>query len=43
MNTKVSGRESVNAAAEPGRDLSETEFFDGSESVRATGPIPAVS
>jgi hypothetical protein len=35
MNTKVSGRESVNAAAEPGRDLFEIDVFDGRESVRA--------
>ena len=35
MNTKVSGRESVNGAAEPGRDLLETDVFDVTESVRA--------
>jgi hypothetical protein len=35
MNTNVSGRESVNAASEPGRDLLETDVFDGRESVRA--------
>ena len=35
MNTKVSGRQSVNAAAEPGRDLLEIDVFDGRESVRA--------
>jgi hypothetical protein len=35
MNTKVSGRESVNAAAEPGRDLLEIDVFDRTKSVRA--------
>jgi hypothetical protein len=35
MNTKVSGRESVNVAAEPGCDFLEIDVFDGTESVRA--------
>src|SRR5437773_10860107 len=35
MNTKVSGRESLNGAAEPGRDLLEIDVFDGTKSVRA--------
>jgi len=34
MNTKVSGRESLNGAAEPGRDLLEIDVFDGTKSVR---------
>jgi len=35
MNAKVSGRESLNGAAEPGRDLLEIDVFDGTKSVRA--------
>ena len=35
MNASVSGRESLNGAAEPGRDLLETDVFDGTKSVRA--------
>jgi hypothetical protein len=35
MNAKVSRRESLNGAAEPGRDLLETDVFDGAKSVRA--------
>ena len=35
MNTCVSGRESLNGAAEPGRDLLEIDVFDGTKSVRA--------
>ena len=35
MNAKVSGRESLNGAAEPGRDLLETDVFDGTKPVRA--------
>src|SRR5439155_14887059 len=35
MNTKVSRRESLNGAAEPGRDLLEIDVFDGTQSVRA--------
>jgi hypothetical protein len=35
MNTKVSGRESINGAAESGRDLLETDVFDGTQSMRA--------
>jgi hypothetical protein len=35
MNASVSGRESLNAAAKPGRDLLETDVFDGTKSVRA--------
>jgi hypothetical protein len=35
MDTKVSGRESLNGAAEPGRDLPEIDVFDGTKSVRA--------
>ena len=35
MNTSVSGRESLNGAAEPGRDLLEIDVFDGTKSVRA--------
>lgn len=35
MSTEVSGRESLNGAAEPGRDLLKTDVFDGMESVRA--------
>jgi len=33
MNAKVSGRESLNGAAEPGRDLLEIDVFDGTKSV----------
>jgi hypothetical protein len=35
MNASVSGRESLNGAAEPGRDLQEINVFDGTKSVRA--------
>ena len=35
MNTSVSGRESLNGAAEPGRDLLEIDVFDGTKSARA--------
>jgi hypothetical protein len=35
MNTSVSGRESLNSAAEPGRDLLEIDVFDDTKSVRA--------
>ena len=35
MNAKVSGRESLNSAAEPGRDLLKIDVFDGTKSVRA--------
>ena len=35
MNAGVSGRESLNGGAEPGRDLLETDVFDFRESVRA--------
>jgi hypothetical protein len=35
MNASVSGRESLNGAAEPGRDLLEIDVFDGTKSVRA--------
>jgi hypothetical protein len=35
MNTGVSGRESLNGVAEPGRDLLEIDVFDGRKSVRA--------
>jgi hypothetical protein len=35
MNASVSGRESLNGAAEPGRDLLEMDVFDGTKSVRA--------
>jgi hypothetical protein len=35
MNAKVSGRESLNGAAEPGRDLPEIDVFDGTKFVRA--------
>jgi hypothetical protein len=35
MNASVSGRESLNAAAEPGRDLLEPDVFDLTKSVRA--------
>ena len=35
MNAKASGRESLNGAAEPGRDLLEINVFDGTKSVRA--------
>jgi hypothetical protein len=34
MNAKVSGSESLNGAAEPGRDLLEIDVFDGTKSVR---------
>ena len=34
MNTSVSGRESLNGAAEPGRDLLKIDVFDGAKSVR---------
>jgi hypothetical protein len=34
MNAKVSGRESLNGAAKPGRDLLEIDVFDGTKSVR---------
>jgi hypothetical protein len=35
MNASVSGRESLNGAAEPGRDLLEIDVFDGTKSMRA--------
>jgi hypothetical protein len=35
MSAKVSGRESLNGAAEPGRELLETDVFDGTRPVRA--------
>jgi hypothetical protein len=35
MNASVSGRESLNGAAEPGRDRLEMDVFDGTKSVRA--------
>src|SRR5947209_930358 len=35
MNASVSWRESLNGAAEPGRDLLEIDVFDGTISVRA--------
>jgi hypothetical protein len=35
MNASVSGRESLNGAAEPGRDLLEIDVFDGTKSARA--------
>ena len=35
VNAGVSGRESLNGAAEPGRDLLEIDVFDGTKSVRA--------
>ena len=35
MNTSVSGRESLNGVAEPGRDLLEIGVFDVTKSVRA--------
>ena len=35
MNGKVSGCESLNGAAESGRDLLEMDVFDGTKSVRA--------
>jgi membrane dipeptidase len=34
MNAGVSGRESLNGAAKPGRDLLEIDVFDGTKSVR---------
>jgi hypothetical protein len=34
-NAKVSGGESLNGVAEPGRDFLETDVFDGTKSVRA--------
>jgi hypothetical protein len=36
MNAGVSGRDSLNGAAERGRDRLEIDVFDGSKSVRAT-------
>src|ERR1700722_13207729 len=41
MNAKVSGRESLNGAAEPGRDLLEIDVFDSTKSVRAKNPCNA--
>ena len=35
MQTSLSGREPLNGAAEPGRDLLEIDFFDVTESMRA--------
>ena len=35
MNAGVSRRESLNGAAEPGRDFLEIDVFDGTKSVRA--------
>src|SRR5262245_36632784 len=35
MKTKLSGREPLNGAAEPGRDLLEIDVFDVTKSVRA--------
>ena len=34
VKASVFGRESLNGAAEPGRDLLETDVFDGTKSVR---------
>jgi hypothetical protein len=34
MNASVSGREALNGAAKPGRDLLEIDVFDGTKSVR---------
>jgi hypothetical protein len=34
MNASVSGRESLNGAAELGRDLLEVDVFDGTKSAR---------
>src|SRR5580704_6710267 len=35
MNGSVSGRESLNGAAKPGRNLMEIDVFDATKSVRA--------
>ena len=35
MNTSVSCRKSLNGVAESGRDLLETDVFDGTKSMRA--------
>lgn len=35
VNASVSGRESLNGAAEPGRELLEIDVFDGTKSVRS--------
>lgn len=35
MKTSVSGSESLNGAAEPGRDLLEIDVFDGTKAARA--------
>jgi hypothetical protein len=35
MKTSLSGREPLNGAAEPGRDLLEIDVFDVTKSVRA--------
>jgi hypothetical protein len=35
MNASVSGGESLNGAAEPGRDLLKIDIFDRAKSVRA--------
>ena len=35
VNTGVSGGESLNGVAEPGRDLLEIDVFDGTKSLRA--------
>jgi hypothetical protein len=35
MKAGVAGRESLNGAAEPGRDFLEIDVFDGTKSVRA--------
>lgn len=35
MNTSVSGREPLNGAAKPGRDLVKTDVFDDTKAVRA--------
>ena len=34
MNASVTGREPLNGAAEPGRDLLEMDVFEGTKSVR---------
>jgi hypothetical protein len=41
MNTSVSGHESLNGVAEPGRDLLEIDVFDCTKSVRAKNPSNA--
>jgi hypothetical protein len=42
MKASMSGRETLHGAAEPGRNLLETNVFDGTKSVRAKNSCNAI-